>query len=51
MNSLSDQLQANGSQPEEVVRLLRTFNGYAPEFRVASLQIESASNPKSPAHG
>jgi coenzyme F420-reducing hydrogenase gamma subunit len=50
LSNLSNQLLANGSQPEEVVRLLRTFNGYAPEFRAASLQIESASNSTSPAH-
>jgi coenzyme F420-reducing hydrogenase gamma subunit len=51
IGGLSDQLQANGSQADEVVRLLRTFNGYAPEFRAASLQIESELKSKSPTHG
>jgi coenzyme F420-reducing hydrogenase gamma subunit len=51
LSCLTEHLSATGSQPEEVVRLLRTFNGYAPEFRAASLQIESAAAIQSSHHG
>lgn len=39
-NSLSRQLLANGTLASELVQLLRNFNGYAPEFRKQSEQLE-----------
>lgn len=41
MASLSNHLLATGTAPTTAVHLLRNFNGYAPEFRAASQQIES----------
>jgi len=38
--SLSQHYVANGAPSDHVVRLLRNFNGYAPEFRVASDNLE-----------
>ncbi len=39
--SLTTQFAADGMAREEVVRNLRGFNGYAPEFRVESDRVES----------
>jgi coenzyme F420-reducing hydrogenase gamma subunit len=39
--SLSNELLSRGLQPTAAVHLLRSFNGYAPEFRAASQQIEA----------
>ena len=39
--SLSRHYVAHGAPSDHVVRLLRNFNGYAPEFRAASDQLET----------
>jgi len=39
--SLTDQFRADGMAAGDVVRGLRNFNGYAPDFRVESDRIES----------
>jgi coenzyme F420-reducing hydrogenase gamma subunit len=39
--SLSNQLLESGLPPAAAVQLLRSFNGYAPEFRAASQGIEA----------
>ena len=41
LDSLSNQLLAGGLPPIATVQLLRSFNGYAPEFRDASRKIEA----------
>lgn len=38
--SLTEHLLANGSPREQLVQLLRNFNGYAPEFRAESDRLE-----------
>lgn len=38
--SLSNQFQHDGMPPQRVVQSLRSFNGYAPEFRTESDRIE-----------
>jgi len=40
--SLNSHYAAQGAQPDQLVRLLRNFNGYAPEFRTASDALEGA---------
>lgn len=40
--SLTTQFASDGAPPEEVVRSLRSFNGYAPEFRTESDRIEAS---------
>lgn len=45
LQSLTGQMLATGSRPDEVVRLVRNFNGYAPEFRAAGERIESSLLP------
>ena len=40
--SLCQQLLANGTPGPDLVQLLRNFNGYAPEFRQQSEQIEQS---------
>jgi coenzyme F420-reducing hydrogenase gamma subunit len=40
--SLTNYYTAHGARPDELVRLVRNFNGYAPEFRAASDAIEGA---------
>ncbi len=39
--SLSNQFQRDGMSPERVIQSLRSFNGYATEFRAESDRIES----------
>lgn len=41
--SLGQQLMINGTEPIELVHLLRNFNGYAPEFSQLSQQIEAST--------
>jgi hypothetical protein len=41
LSSLASHLLSSGLQPTAAVHLLRNFNGYAPEFRAASQQIEA----------
>ncbi len=41
--SLTDYYAAQGAQSDQLVRLVRNFNGYAPEFRAASDAIEGTS--------
>jgi len=43
VTSLADQFVNAGTPPQHLVPLLRNFNGYAPEFRAASEQLESRS--------
>jgi len=40
--SLTTQYTAQGADPRQLVRLVRNFNGYAPEFRKASDALEQA---------
>jgi coenzyme F420-reducing hydrogenase gamma subunit len=40
--SLTRHYQSKGTSPSHLVRLLRNFNGYSPEFRTASDQLEQA---------
>lgn len=42
-DSLNQQLLANGATAPELVQLLRNFNGYAPEFRQASEQLDGSA--------
>ncbi len=42
--SLTDHYSAQGARSDELVRLVRNFNGYAPEFRAASNALEN-TNP------
>jgi coenzyme F420-reducing hydrogenase gamma subunit len=41
LSSLSNRLLSIGMQPTAAIHLLRNFNGYAPEFRAASQQLEA----------
>ena len=41
--SLTNYYAAQGARSDQLVRLVRNFNGYAPEFRAASDAIEGAS--------
>lgn len=41
--SLCQQLLANGTEPIELVHLLRNFNGYSPEFSQLSQQVEAST--------
>jgi coenzyme F420-reducing hydrogenase gamma subunit len=40
--SLTRHYQSTGTSPGHLVRLLRNFNGYSPEFRTASDELEQA---------
>lgn len=42
--SLADHYESQGVDRRHLVRLTRNFNGYAPEFRQASDQLESAAD-------
>jgi coenzyme F420-reducing hydrogenase gamma subunit len=44
--SLTRHYHAQGTSAGHLVRLLRNFNGYSPEFRVASDQLEQAERSK-----
>ena len=46
--SLSDQFRKDGLSREENVRLLRSYNGYAPEFRSAGDRIASGPADRHP---
>jgi hypothetical protein len=49
--SLTRQYLATGTSADEIVRSLRTFNGYAPEFQAESNRLAneiSSSRPTSP---
>jgi hypothetical protein len=41
LESLFQHLLAGGLPPLATVQLLRSFNGYSPEFRAASQKIEA----------
>jgi coenzyme F420-reducing hydrogenase gamma subunit len=45
MQSLTRHWMAAGVAPRQAVHLLRSFNGYAPEFRAASEAMEQRSTP------
>jgi sulfhydrogenase subunit delta len=51
LQSLTSHLIDAGTPPGEAMHLLRSFNGYAPEFRAASQQLESLSTPPMTAPG
>lgn len=40
VTSLADHLVQTGTAPQQLVPLLRNFNGYAPEFRAESERLE-----------
>jgi hypothetical protein len=44
--SLTRHYHATGTSAAHLVRLLRNFNGYSPEFRVASDKLEQAELSK-----
>jgi coenzyme F420-reducing hydrogenase gamma subunit len=44
--SITHQFADDGTPREQIVRSLRSFNGYAPEFRVESDRIEALQEPK-----
>lgn len=48
LTSLSQRYVEQGVERPQLVRLLRNFNGYAPEFREASEALEQAPPPMSP---
>jgi coenzyme F420-reducing hydrogenase gamma subunit len=43
VTSLADQFARAGTPPQQLVPLLRNFNGYAPEFRAVSERLECRS--------
>jgi hypothetical protein len=43
--SLTGYYEHHGAERDHLVRLVRSFNGYAPEFRAASDQLESGKRP------
>jgi len=45
--SLTDQFAEQGVPPADVVRSLRSFNGYAPEFRIESDRLEATEEEPS----
>jgi hypothetical protein len=44
--SLTEQLQADGLSNGETVRFLRSFNGYAPEFRTESDRLAAQAGER-----
>ncbi len=46
LSSLTEHLLDAGAAPEQLVHLLRNFNGYAPEFRTESDRLEAHSGGK-----
>jgi hypothetical protein len=42
-DSLTSHLQRTGTHPDELVRLLRGFTGYAEAFRAASEKLEKTA--------
>lgn len=51
LQSLTSHLIDTGTPPRDAMHLLRSFNGYAPEFRAASQQLESLDAPPMAAPG
>lgn len=51
LQSLTSHLIDGGMPPREAMHLLRSFNGYAPEFRAASQQLEALDMPPVTAPG
>lgn len=51
LQSLTGHLIDGGMPPRDAMHLLRSFNGYAPEFRAASQQLESLEKPPMAAPG
>jgi coenzyme F420-reducing hydrogenase gamma subunit len=45
LDSLTGYYEDHGADRKHLVRLVRNFNGYAPEFREASDQLESVKRP------
>ena len=45
--SLTNRLTAEGAPTEQLVHLLRNFNGYAPEFRAESERLTAIAHPES----
>jgi hypothetical protein len=48
--SLSRHFHTKGTSAGHLVRLLRNFNGYSPEFRVASDAVEQAAEAQATRH-
>jgi coenzyme F420-reducing hydrogenase gamma subunit len=51
LQSLTSWLMANGTTPGEAANLLRSFNGYAPEFRAESERLHQLAAAPAPSHG
>jgi hypothetical protein len=46
--SLSGQFESSGVPRQAIVRSLRSFNGYAPEFRAESDRLAANPDPAKP---